>query len=82
MSSNNWGGKRDGAGRKKTGRKTVSITLTLSPEQAEELKSRARHNLQTPSKYVVDTLKLDDHEELFDSFLMVAEHPSSYDPYK
>lgn len=39
---NNHGGKRDGAGRKPSGKVRATHTLTLSPECAEKLKSIGR----------------------------------------
>lgn len=39
---NNHGGKREGAGRKASGKVRGTHTLTLSPECAEKLKSLAR----------------------------------------
>lgn len=40
--NNNHGGKREGAGRKATGKVRGTHTLTLSPESAEKLKSIGR----------------------------------------
>jgi hypothetical protein len=42
------GGKREGAGRKATGRKRITTTLTLSPKVIDYLKTKGR----TKSDYV------------------------------
>lgn len=39
---NNHGGKREGAGRKATGRTKVTTTFTLSPDIVEYLKTKGR----------------------------------------
>lgn len=36
------GGKREGAGRKSTGRKRITTTLTLSPKVVDYLKTKGR----------------------------------------
>lgn len=58
MNFRNWGGKREGSGRKPTGSNTESITLTLTKGEAAELKYRAELRKQTISKYVADNLVL------------------------
>lgn len=45
---NSHGGKREGAGRKATGRKRLTTTLTLSPKVIDYLKTKGR----TKSDYV------------------------------
>lgn len=52
MNANNWGGFRIGAGRKATGRNTVNITLTLTIDEAKELKQRAKMEGISVSRFV------------------------------
>lgn len=59
MNERNWGGFRVGSGRKATGRNTVNITLTLSKEEADELKARAKSQDLTVSRFVSKWLFLD-----------------------
>lgn len=63
MNDRNWGGARKGAGRKPTGKKTKFITLTLSIEQAEELKRRADSVDMTVSRFIVKYLHLPDEKK-------------------
>lgn len=59
MNERNWGGKREGSGRKATGRNTVNITLTLTKSEAESLKKRADDMKMSVSRFVVKFLRLD-----------------------
>lgn len=59
MNIRNWGGKREGSGRKATGRNTVNITLTLTKNEAEVLKERAKREKISVSKFVAKYLLLD-----------------------
>ncbi len=59
MNTSNWGGKRNGSGRKATGHNTVNITLTLTISEAELLKERAKRENLSVSKFVAKYLMLD-----------------------
>lgn len=52
MNERNWGGKREGSGRKKTGRNIVNITLTLKKGEAEELKKIAKQENLSVSQLI------------------------------
>lgn len=52
MKHENWGGVREGAGRPATGKNTKCMTLTLTIEQADELKALANNEGLTVSQYV------------------------------
>ena len=54
----NRGGKRVGAGRKPTGRKTAQITLTLSPEEKQSLLLLAEKKGLSVSRFISQELKL------------------------
>lgn len=59
--SNNHGGKREGAGRKPTGRnpvqrKKVSIMISVSPEEKQKIIELAKEKNVTISKLVLDSL--------------------------
>lgn len=54
-SKSNKGGKREGAGRKPTGRKKITTTLTFSPEVLEYLRTKGRRQ----SEYVEELIKAD-----------------------
>lgn len=41
MNERNWGGRREGSGRKATGKNIVNITLTLKKNEAAQLKKIA-----------------------------------------
>lgn len=58
MNERNWGGKRTGSGRKKTGRNTVSVTISLSNDEAQILKQRASQSGLTVSRFVAKYLYL------------------------
>ena len=83
MNNRNWGGKRANAGRKATGRNTVSVTLTLTKDQSEELKQRAASINMTVSKFVVKHLNLDEqyfpHEK---TLLNAADNSLTYNKDK
>lgn len=60
----NWGGKREGSGRKKTGRnpvvrKKVNIMISVLPEEKEKIIKLAEEKNVTISKLVLDSLPLD-----------------------
>lgn len=77
MSTNNHGGKREGAGRKASGKLRGTHTLTLSPEAAEKLKSVGRDK----SEYI-DRLILQDLEVIMnDSFTNDSFQLWRNDPY-
>lgn len=59
MNTRNWGGRREGSGRKATGHNTVNITLTLTTSEAELLKERAKREKLSVSKFVAKYLMLD-----------------------
>lgn len=51
------GGRRPGAGRKpEGGRKTVPLTICARPKTVEEIKSRAKGESKTVSRYVLERL--------------------------
>lgn len=52
MEKKQWGGKREGAGRKKTGKTYVQFTITLKKEEAEILKARAADTKLSISQFV------------------------------
>lgn len=51
------GGKREGAGRKASGKVRSSHTLTLSPEAAEKLKSVGRDKSEYIDRLILDDIK-------------------------
>ncbi len=59
MKESNWGGKREGAGRKPTGKRTKNLTVTLPDYQIEAIKERASEKGLTPSKYIAQCCKVD-----------------------
>ena len=63
MNDRNWGGRREGAGRKATGRKTKNITLTLKNEEADLLKKMAQSRNLTISDFISETLFLNRDEK-------------------
>lgn len=59
MNDRNWGGKREGSGRKPTGKNTKTITLTLTKDEAAELKWRAEYDAGvTISNFILKQLRL------------------------
>ena len=52
MEKKQWGGKREGAVRKKTGKNIVQFTLTLKKDEAEILKARASEENLTISGFI------------------------------
>lgn len=56
---NNRGGKRDGAGRPKTGKNTEQFCITLSKDQAKKLKEKAAMYNVSLSKVIIDGLDLE-----------------------
>ncbi len=58
MNDRNWGGRREGAGRKATGRNIVNITLTLTKEEAKTLKAYADYENLTISRFIAKALLL------------------------
>ena len=57
MSMNNHGGKREGAGRKASGKVRGTHTLTLSPEAAEKLKSIGRGKSEYIDRLILADIK-------------------------
>ncbi len=51
------GGARPGAGRKPTGSKTKSYTVTMPQELADQLEKAAAQNGKTVNKYILDLIK-------------------------
>lgn len=47
-----WGGRREGSGRKPTGRQVVNITLTLPKKEAEVLRLLAEESGETISQMI------------------------------
>lgn len=60
MNNPTWGGKREGAGRKPTGRNTTTITITLKKSQAEALRKIAESKGKSVSKMIIETFDLPD----------------------
>lgn len=58
MNDRNWGGRREGAGRRATGRNIVNITLTLTKEEAKTLKEHADFANLTISRFIAKALLL------------------------
>lgn len=52
-----WGGKRQGAGRKKLYPDTVTISVRLCPWEKKLLEHRAKQNGQTLSSYIVQLIR-------------------------
>ena len=52
MNDKKWGGFRAGSGRKATGKNTVNVTLTLTKEEAKELRERAEIDGLSVSRFV------------------------------
>lgn len=57
MSSNNHGGKREGAGRKASGRAKVTTTFTLSPYIVEYLKTKGRAKSEYIEELILSDIK-------------------------
>lgn len=58
MNERNWGGRREGAGRKATGRNTINITLTLKKNEAEQLKKIASQKNISISQLISNSFHL------------------------
>ena len=58
MNERNWGGFRNGSGRKATGKNVVNITLTLTKNEADVLKERAKYDGLSVSRFVSKYLNL------------------------
>ncbi|MBR3912538.1 MAG: hypothetical protein IKJ48_07750 [Alistipes sp.] len=54
---NNHGGKREGAGRKASGKVRGTHTLTLSPEAAEKLKAVGRDKSEYIDRLIMEDIK-------------------------
>lgn len=52
------GGKREGAGRKATGRKKVNIMISVLPEEKEKIIKLAEEKNITISQLILDSLKI------------------------
>lgn len=63
MSDSKWGGNRPGSGRKKTGAVFVNTTISGSPEEIQKLKDKAKQAGLSVSRFVLDRLVGEDHEE-------------------
>ena len=59
MNKSNWGGRREGAGRKATGGNTVSITLTLSKAQGKLLRQYAADAKMSVSRLIIKKFGFD-----------------------
>lgn len=57
MKNNTHGGKRDGAGRKASGKVRVTHTLTLSPVAVEKLKSVGRDKSEYIDRLILQDLQ-------------------------
>lgn len=55
--NNNHGGKREGAGRRASGKVRATHTLTLSPEAAEKLKSIGRAKSEYIDRLILQDLR-------------------------
>lgn len=55
--TNNRGGKREGAGRKASGKVRATHTLTLSPEAADRLKAQGRDKSEYIDKLIIADIK-------------------------
>lgn len=53
----NWGGARAGAGRKKTGKSYVTMSIVGRREEILIIRERAKNEKKTISRYVIDILK-------------------------
>lgn len=49
-----WGGKRFGAGRKKTGKKNRLLTISGTEHEVDSIRERARENKKTISRFVIE----------------------------
>lgn len=56
MNNRNWGGRRENAGRKATGKSTSNISLTLTHNQKKVLLERAQAEKLTVSKFIAKYL--------------------------
>ncbi len=64
MNTRNWGGRREGAGRKATGKNIVNLTLTLKKGEAAELKKLAENQNITVSQLIVKYFHLSELAEI------------------
>ncbi len=53
-----WGGRREGSGRKPTGKNIVNITLTLTKDEAKLLKEIAKSNELSVSRLIAKYFNL------------------------
>ncbi len=60
VNENNWGGRREGSGRKATGGNTVSITLTLSKAQGKLLRQYAADAKMSVSRLIIKKFGFDE----------------------
>ncbi len=58
MNESNWGGRRKGSGRKATGKKTATLSITLPIEEVELLKKYAKDSKLSVSKFISKVLGL------------------------
>lgn len=64
MSERNWGGKRDGAGRKKGDIEYQTFSVVLPKEEAELLKKIAERQNMTVSRFISKYLQLAETVEI------------------
>lgn len=60
--SSNWGGKREGSGRKKTGKNSQTVSISGTKEEIAQIKTLAEEHRTTVSKYVISKV-LDNKEK-------------------
>ena len=53
----NWGGARPGAGRKKTGKRYITISIAGYSEDIVAIRKRAKKEEKTVSRYIIDIIK-------------------------
>ncbi len=64
MNTSNWGGRREGSGRKPTGKNIVNITLTFkNARQAEAIRTLAKNAGLTVSQLVIKRFGLEHVED-------------------
>lgn len=51
--NSNWGGRREGSGRKKTGIKSQTVSISGTKEEISQIKSLSKEHRTTVSKYVI-----------------------------
>lgn len=56
IGSENWGGRREGSGRKKGDKVYKTVSVAGTEEELLQLKNIAKENNKTLSRYVIDSL--------------------------